>query len=179
MKVVAKKLKEKKRNEIEEIKEIATIYPIVHVVVNSDIPNNSIQQIRNTVKGRVLFVKKSLFQHKYPAFKFDENYFLVLASENIQKSIESTEFPDYLKTGEVSTETVVIPAGVVKDEGMAELLTETVMQGGNTVLLKDEVVCKEGEIVNEKGARILRKLKRRLGKSTLKVIAVKELEALD
>lgn len=175
MKVIAKKLKEKKLNEIDRVKEIAASCPLVHVVVNSDIPSQSIQHIRNTVKGRVVFVKKALFQREYPAFRFDENYFLVLAAENIQKSLEEATFPDYIEAGGVATQRIAVPEGVVENRRLAGLLDGAVIRGTNAVLPKEFVVCSEGDVVNKKQARILRVLGKRLGVGHLKVLAVKEL----
>lgn len=179
MKAIAKKLKEKKRSEVDKIKEIAATYPVVHVVLNSDIPNKAIQQIRGDVRGRVVFVKKSMFQREYPAFQFSENYFLVLAAGNIQEALEATAFPDYIEAGGVAAQHVAVPAGVVKNERLAELLDETVMQGANTILLKEFVVCNEGDVVGEKQAKILRVLGKRLREGRLKVLAVRELADSD
>ncbi|KAI4291618.1 mRNA turnover protein 4 [Pancytospora philotis] len=173
MKVVAKKQKEKQRSDVDKIKELLAEYPVLHVVLNADIPNVSIQALRGAIEGKVLFVKKAIFQREYPSFSIGDNFFLIFAKENLSSTIEGMAYPDYLKEGESATERVVVPAGVVRSARVASLIGNTIKQGGNTVLLEEAVVCEEGAAVDEKQVQILKALGRRMGSSTLKVLDVK------
>lgn len=174
MKIPSKKLKEKKLSDLEKAAEYAEKYPIIHVVQNSDMPNEAIQAIRKEIEGRVLFVKKSLFQRKYPAFNFEENYFLVFAAENVSDRLMAVAYPDFAREGETVSERVAIPAGVLRNKRVADLLEDAVPQGSNFVVANERVVCESGDCVTEEQAGLLRALGKRLGRSYVRVIAVRD-----
>lgn len=178
MKAVVKKLKQKKRSDIEKIKDTLSDYPFVHIVENSDIPNPAIQKMRTTLDGKVLFIKKAIFQKEYPCFQLTENYFLIFGKDNITQQIEAFVYPDFLQAGGSAPEHVVVPAGIVRNPRVAALLPNTVMQGGNRVLLEDFVVCEENAQITDKQAQILQAMGTRLGQSSLKVLDVKGREDL-
>lgn len=173
MKVVSKKPKEKRRGDCDRVRETAASFPVVHVVRNNDIHNLAIQKIRSDIEGHVLFVKKSMFQHEYPSFKFEGNYFLVFAKEDIREKLEGVSHRDYLQAGATASERVVVEAGVVRSARLASLLGNTIAQGGNAILQEDFVVCEENTVIDEHQAKILKALDRRLGWSLLSVLDVR------
>lgn len=174
MKTVSKKLKQKKRSDTDRATECAGQYPIIHVVQNTDMPNQVIQMIRKDVKCRILFIKKSMFQRQYPAFNFEGSYFLVFATENISDRLESITCPDFLKEGETISEKILIPAGVVRNKKVVDLLENTIPQGSNFIIENEYVVCDQGDCATEKQAKILQALNKRLGQSNIKVISVRD-----
>lgn len=174
MKVIAKKQKESRRNDFEKIETYGSTFPMIHVVQNVNLPTQSIQNIRSVVDTKVLFVRKSMLQKQYPVFNFPESYFLVFAKENISSELEKMVYPSFLHEGEIASEQIVIPAGIIKDGKLASYISDAVPHGGNFVLEKDYMVCDKDSVISGKQANILQAMGKKMGACNLKVLAVKD-----
>lgn len=174
MKVLTKKQKENRKNDIERAKEYQSRFPVVHVVENVDIPTETIQSIRNIINGKALFIKKSMFQKIFPSFSRGENYFLVFAKEDIREPLEAVEYPCFVKEGDISSERVVIPAGPVHNKKLALLLPGVAVQGTNYSMEQEYTVCEAGVIVTSEQSSMLQLLGRKTSKCHLKVLDVRD-----
>ena len=174
MKIVSKNAKDKKMSDLEKVKEYKEKYTNVYFIENTDISNVSIQSLREAIDGKVLFIKKAIFQKIYPECTHSENYFLVFGTEDIKESLENFEFASFPKIGEVVEESVLIKAGLIRNEDLIPYLNNLIIEGNNYTLTQDFQVCNGGDALNEKQASILKILGYRIGKSKLNIIDIKQ-----
>jgi len=167
-----KKTKSRKLGDVDKVSEYKSKYANVYFVENASIPNSSLQALRKGVDGKVLFIKRGMFEKSYPNVKIPGNFFLVFSNADLKEFIESFTYPDYLEESGCSPKDVVIPSGVVRKEKLAEFLPQASMQGTNLVLGEDALVCKEGEIISREKSEILRILGEKLGETHFKILNV-------
>ena len=174
MKVITKKSKESRMSDIDRAREYNECYSVVHVVENSDLPNKAIQEIRSSIDGKVLFVKKRQFQKKYPQCAYSQNFFLVFSKENVAETLGGVVYPVFAKAGDVASESVAIPAGTIKDQKLGQLVPTATQHGAVFNLAKDYAVCAEGDTLSEAQAALLQAMGRKLGTASVTVIDVLE-----
>lgn len=173
MKVVSKKLKEKKLSDVERVKEYSKAYSTAYFIKQDEIPNISLQELRKIVNGKIIFPKKSIFKKAFPEFNFDNSFFIIFTNDDLSELLTQFTFPSYLAAGETANEQVVLNAGIVRNERMAELIGETELRGAKNYLNEDRVVCEEGTAIDAKAAEILRIMGKKMGNSSLEILDVK------
>lgn len=178
MKVVSKKLKEKRRSDVDRVKEYLEMYSHVHTIQNNSLPNTVIQTIRSGVDGKLLFVKRSMLQKQYPGLRFDGSCFLLFSNENLTEKLGEFMYPDFLKAGEHIDQRIAIPAGILRNEKLVPMLDEAVPQGANSVLVNEYVVCEEGDVLTEKQAKILQILGNKFAQSNLHILSIQDSASL-
>lgn len=166
--IATKKSKEQKRSDIDKVKEYKDKYESIYFIENTDIPSNDIQNLRKAVDGKIIFVKKSIFQKIFPSCNFSENYFLIFTND--KQPIEEFKYVDYAVKGNIAPQDVIVNKGVVKKEKLLPYLKNTVIEGSNRVLVEDFMVCKENDVLNEDQAAILKILGYKFGSSKLNIL---------
>ena len=173
MKVVTKKSKTRRMSEMGRVEENKAAFSTVYFVENIDIPSTDIQALRKLLRGKVLFVKKTMFQKMYPSCDYPNNYFLVFGEEGDKKIIEDFEYPDYGKAGDKAVRPVSIKAGVVREKKLHGLLKNLATEGSNKILQESLDVCKEGDVLDSEQAQILRIRGERVVRSHMAIIDIK------
>lgn len=153
---LVKKSKENKIHALNKIADYVKKYNTVVVVENSGIQNRCLQKLRSSIDGKVVFAKKSLLQKKFPSLSYEENFFLIFTNNNELKKIESFEFCDFIKTGEMAIEDHVIPAGPVRNEKLAGMLAPIEKKGALSILKENYIVIKKGDVADEKAEQLQR-----------------------
>ncbi len=181
MKVLTKQQKEMK---IEKINSYFEKYPVLHFVENNNIPTRSIQSLRSMLKGdinanedsnkiigKIFFVRKSLLRKKFPSWNYPENFFLIFGNKDLKEIIEEFRYPAFAKPGDIASQTITIPAGIIKFKNIE--LKEARPQGSNLVLDSTYTVCNQGDILNEEQVSLLEAMGTKLGENRLRVIDIK------
>lgn len=178
---MAKPSKKSKRERIADVQKIGDHlgrYDTVVFVENTDIQNTCLQSLRSAIDGMVVVVKKTLFQREYPSVNFEQNYFVVLTTQSELEKLKAFRCSTFLKDGDVSPETVVIKAGVVRNAKLADYVKPVERNGAVTSLLQDFVVCEKGDTLQKTQAKILQIKGERLGLRTLSILGIRDSKEL-
>ncbi len=171
---ITKKEKTVKLGEIEKITEYLKTFDTIAVVENIDFQNTCIQSLRTSIEGKIIFSKKSLLQRYYPSLCFDKNYFLIFTNGSEIEKIKSFNFLTFLEAGDLVSEDIVIPAGLIKNQKLHTYLKPLDIKGANTYLTADFKVVEAGNEIDEKAATILKIKGERLVHKPIKIIEILE-----
>lgn len=168
----SRKSKAERIADVQKIKDHLAGHDTVVFVENTDIRNMCLQSLRSSIAGKVMVVKKTLFQREYPSVNFEQNYFLVLTSQSELEKLKAFKHSAFLEAGDISPETVVIKAGTVRNPKLANYVEPIERNGAVTSLLQDFVVCEKGDALEEAQARILKMKGDRLGLRSLSILGI-------
>lgn len=169
-----KKSKAEKISEVQKIGDYLSKYDTVVFVENTDIQSTCLQALRSTIDGKVVVVKKTMFQRAYSGVNFEQNYFLVLTSQSELENLRAFRHNAFLEAGDICPETVVIRAGTIGNAKLADYVKPVERKGATTLLLQDFVVCESGNALQEAQAKILRIRGDRLGSRALNILDIKD-----
>lgn len=175
---LSKKSKEDKHGKLEKTQEYLKNYNTLAIVENSDIQNQCLQKLRGWLNGKVVFVKKSLLQRKYPELAYKENFFLVFTNEEELEKLAAFEYEGFLNAGDASSANIVISAGLVRNRKLLPFLQPIENKGANSYLLEDYQVISEGQIATNETAEILKIRGYRLAKRRLSILSTFRSNAL-
>ena len=167
-----------KREEVEQIKELATSHELIGLVDIYGIPAKQFQQIRRNLHGKavVKVARNTLVGHAFNELgghfldlneKVTEHSALIFASGNpfkLYKSLEQTKTRRSAKAGEIAPEDIVVPAGPTSFKPgpiVGELNSAGIpaaIDGGKVKIKETKTVVKAGQAVNAKQAEVLVKL---------------------
>lgn len=170
----AKKSKAEKIGGVQKIADCLYKYGTVAFVENADIQNTCLQALRSAIGGKVVVVKKAIFQRAYPSVNFEQNYFLVLTAQSELEKLKAFKHNTFLEAGDICPETVVVRAGVIRNAKLADYVKPIERKGANTLLLQDFVICESGDVLQESQAKILKIMGNRLGSRTLNILGIKD-----
>lgn len=167
-----------KREEVEQIKELASSHELIGLVDIYGIPAKQFQQIRRNLHGDAIVkvARNTLVAHAFKELggqfehlneKVTEHSALIFAAGNpfkLYKSLEQTKTKRAAKAGEVTPEDIVVPAGpthfkpgpIVGELNSAGI--PAAIDGGKVKIKTTKTVVKAGEAVNAKQADVLIKL---------------------
>lgn len=171
-------LPEWKREEVEQIKELASSHELIGLVDIYGIPAKQFQQIRRNLHGNavVKVARNTLVAHAFNDLggqfidlneKVTEHSALIFASGNpfkLFKSLEQTKTRRAAKAGEITPEDIVVPEGPTSFKPgpiVGELNSAGIpaaIDGGKVKIKQTKTVVKAGEAVSAKQADVLSKL---------------------
>ena len=171
-------LPEWKREEVEQIKELASSHELIGLVDIYGIPAKQFQQIRRNLHGNavVKVARNTLVAHAFNELggqfidlneKVTEHSALIFASGNpfkLFKSLEQTKTRRAAKAGEITPEDIVVsegptsfkPGPIVGELNSAGI--PAAIDGGKVKIKQTKTVVKAGEAVSAKQADVLSKL---------------------
>ena len=167
-----------KREEVEQIKDLADKYTLVGLVDVYGIPARQFQQIRRNLRSNavVKVARNTLVEHSMNELgghfidlngKVSEHSALIFANGNpfkLFKSLEQTKTKRSAKAGEITPEDIVVPAGpttfkpgpIVGELQQAGI--PAAIDGGKVKIKETKTVVKAGQAINKKQADVLSKL---------------------
>lgn len=175
---IGKKEKTVKLGEIEKITEYLEKYDTVAVVENTEIQTACIQALRTSLDGKVVFTKKSNLQRTYPSLCYDQSFFLVFINSSEIEKIKTFNFVSFLEAGDMVSEDVIIPAGLIKNTKLHQFLKPLENKGANTYLKADFTVARAGEPLDEKAAKILKIQGERLIQKPINILDIIEAKSI-
>lgn len=178
MSKIQKKDKTARGDECSKIKNYLEQFDTVVVVKNTEIQNVCLQTLRSSINGKVVFVKKSLLQKKFPTLCYEQNFFLIFTNISEIEKIKSFNYVGFLEEGDVVSEDITIPAGLIKNDKLHKYLKPLEQKGANTYLLKDFTVVKAGETIDEKASTILKIKGDRLAHKPIVIIDIIESKSI-
>jgi len=167
-----------KREEVEQIKELANSHELIGLVDIYGIPAKQFQQIRRNLHGNavVKVARNTLVAHAFNELgghfldlnnKVSEHSALIFAAGNpfkLYKSLEQTKTQRSAKAGETTPVDIVVPAGPTSFKPgpiVGELNSAGIpaaIDGGKVKIKETKTVVKAGQVVNAKQADVLVKL---------------------
>ncbi|RLE43507.1 50S ribosomal protein L10 [Candidatus Woesearchaeota archaeon] len=188
---------EYKKRIVKELVELLESYPTVGVVDLMYLPASQLKRIRNVLRGKVLIkvAKKRLIglaldalSRKKKGIDKLKDYLqgicaLVFSTENpfvLYKLIQKNKSKAPAKAGQIAPNDIIVKAGptpftpgpIIGELGALGIKTK--VEGGKVNIVEDKVVVKEGEVISEKVAEILKRLGIEPMEIGLNVIAVYE-----
>lgn len=170
---LVKKTKEAKVNDIKKCEQYLEKYDTVVFIENNDIQNTCLQSLRSLISGKIMVLKKTLFQRMFLNVSFSQQYFVVFVDKSEVEKLKTFEYKSYIEPGEVATETVIIKSDVVRNKKLIDYLKPLESQGANTLLTEDFVVCEKGDEVDSKQASILKILGNRIVSRPLNILEIR------
>jgi len=171
-----------KKNKVEEIKKLLTEYPVIGIVDLTNLPSAQFQKIRHSLRDSVLItmtrarlMKIAIDQLKDKKKNIDElnkimtgmSALLLTKTDafKLSKSLSRSKSKAPAKPGQKAPNNIVIPAGptpftpgpVMGELGQLDIKT-TVIDGKITVK-EDKLLVKTDEVISDKVASLLSKLK--------------------
>ncbi|HJJ32527.1 MAG TPA: 50S ribosomal protein L10 [Methanocorpusculum sp.] len=171
-------LPEWKREEVEQIKQLAQEYNLVGLVNIYGIPAKQFQQIRRNLHGSatVKVARNTLLNHAFTELggnfaelneKVSEHSALIFANGNpfkLYKNLVQNSTKRVAKAGEIAPEDIVVPAGPTSFKPgpiVGELSSAGIpagIDGGKVKIKETKTVVKAGQPINQKLADALAKL---------------------
>ncbi len=171
-------LPEWKREEVEQIKQLAQEYNLVGLVNIYGIPAKQFQQIRRNLHGSatVKVARNTLLNHAFTELggnfaelneKVNEHTALIFANGNpfkLYKNLVQNSTKRVAKAGEIAPEDIVVPAGPTSFKPgpiVGELSSAGIpagIDGGKVKIKETKTVVKAGQPINQKLADALAKL---------------------
>ena len=176
---------EKKAKQVEELKQLMKKYKVFGIIDIHGIPAQVFKDIKKKIPGIVKVMKKVVIERAVDVKGIDFGTMpaVVLTNEDpFELSILFMEnkVPIYAKAGQVAEEDIVIhagptpfPPGPMVSE-FNKLGIKVRPQAGKLVILKDTVLVKKGEVINEDVASMLKKLDIKPFKIGLKLVSACE-----
>ncbi|HJJ95125.1 MAG TPA: 50S ribosomal protein L10 [Methanocorpusculum sp.] len=167
-----------KREEVEQIKQLAQEYNLVGLVNIYGIPAKQFQQIRRNLHGSatVKVARNTLLNHAFTELggnfaelneKVSEHSALIFANGNpfkLYKNLVQNSTKRVAKAGEIAPEDIVVPAGPTSFKPgpiVGELSSAGIpagIDGGKVKIKETKTVVKAGQPINQKLADALAKL---------------------
>jgi large subunit ribosomal protein L10 len=167
-----------KKDEVEEIKELISKYPIIGVVGIGGIPAKQLQKMRRDLKDKAVLkvsrntlMKRALDQSSDDVKEMDKyvdvQTALIFTEQNpfkLFKSLEQSKSPSPIKAGTIAPRDIIVEAGetsfppgpILGDMQAAGI--PAAIDGGKVVIRETKAVAKEGEAVSQKLAAMLTRL---------------------
>jgi large subunit ribosomal protein L10 len=167
-----------KKEEVEDIKNLVTSYPLLGVVGIGGIPAKQLQAMRRSLKdvavlkvSRNTLIKRALDESSDDIKKMDDyvevQTALIFTEENpfkLYKLLEKSKSPSPIKGGMVTPNDIVVEAGptsfppgpILGDMQAAGI--PAAIDGGKVVIKETKAVAKAGEVVSQKLAAMLTRL---------------------
>lgn len=184
-----------KKEKVKELTKLIDSSDVVALVEMSKLPASQLQHIREKLRGRadILMSKKSLMNLALEASskkgikemtKFLDVMpaFLITTMDPFELSvtIDKEKVPSAPRKGDIAPEDIVVKAGptpfapgpIIAE--LSELGLKTKVDAGKLAVIRDTVVAKEGDEINDKLAAILKRLEIKPMKVGLKLVAVCE-----
>ncbi len=178
--IKAVKVKEEKRREVEDIKNLIKNYKVVAIADVTNLPAFNYMKIKTSLRGKVIikYTKKRLIKIAVSELNDKE---LNILNENLNgipvlmftneepfklyQILKKNKSPASAKQGDISPKDIVIPAGAT-DFTPGPMIGEfgamgikTSVEGGKIVIKNDKLLVKAGEEINFKQAELMGKLK--------------------
>ncbi|EPZ36577.1 hypothetical protein O9G_001561 [Rozella allomycis CSF55] len=179
-----KKGNDNKINLIEEVRKCIDEYPIIYLIKVKNMRNQYLKEVRTDWKGSRFFFGKNRVMAKALGTTEDEaihenlhilankltgDVGLLFSStkpEEAKNYFEGKTETDYARTGQIATETVVLPSGPVLIAGDAfphsmepqlkSLGVTSSLKNGVVINECDYTICKEGDVLTSSQARLLK-----------------------
>jgi large subunit ribosomal protein L10 len=186
---------ERKTKDLEKLKKMVKEYPVISLIELHKLPSSQLHAIKKelradaTVKmskkriARIAFKeskRKDLeklieYDVKKPAFIFSE-----ASPFRLFKLVERKKSPAYAKEGDIATKDIVIPEGPTKlmaGPAIGDLQRAKIpakVQDGKIHVIKDTRVAKQGDVITEQTANLLKKLDIQAGEIGIYMVAAWE-----
>lgn len=174
---IEKKSKDQKLLNLDKIPNYISKHPYMCLVENTDINSTLLRKMRSELEDlEIIFVKKNFLIKKYSLNGIKDiknNFFLVFTDSKGIEKLKSYKYEAYLDTGDVSNKEVVVEKGQIKNKLLGDLLP-TITEKNIVFLEDDYLVCKVGDVVDEKICGILKCLRHKLKEEPKKIIKIYE-----
>lgn len=171
---------EKKKKEVERIKQLMLKYRVISVGDIRSLPSKQFQTIRSKLKEKVVIIvtKKRLIEKAIESFKekdlkslhkYLEGSMPVLLFTNedpfkLYKLLKKSKSRVAAKSGQIAPNDLIVNAGptnfppgpIIGELGQVGILAS--VEAGKVAIKKDTVLVKEGHVINDKQASVLAKL---------------------
>jgi large subunit ribosomal protein L10 len=173
-------VKEEKKQQVEEIKELTEKYPVIGILDLYKMPSRQLQMIRKNLRGEsvIKMWKKSLIKRAIDKIEGKENIdklfefdikepALIFTNSNpfkIYKTLKQNKSRGYAKANDIAPKDIEIKAGptnLMAGPAIGELQRikiPAMIKEGKIHVRKDTTVVKEGETITEQIANVLKKL---------------------
>ena len=179
---------EKKAKEVKELVGLMKNYKVVGVLDVHGIPNSPFKKIKKKIPGIIKVMKKTVISRALEevgikGLKFGKVPAIILTNNDpfdISKELTENQIQIYAKPGQTANEDIIIksgptpfPPGPMVTE-FNKLGIKVRPQAGKLVILKDTILVKKGEVIDEDVASILRKLNIKPMKVMIKIVSAYE-----
>jgi mRNA turnover protein 4 len=171
---------ESKQKLVDNIRSAVDNYARIFVFKPENMRNKTLKDVREKWKHSKFFIGKNRVIAKALGNTEEEEYnenlhkisaimrgevgllFTNEKTEDVLEEFQNLSSPDYARTGGICAEDLVLPEGPLPDFSHAiepqlrALGLPTTLKKGIVTLLKEHVVCKEGDILTSEQARILK-----------------------
>lgn len=172
---LAKKTKQQKTDDLERCNEYLSKYDTVIFIENNSMLNTCFKALRELlVSGKIMVVKKSLFQRMFSEINFQQDYFLAFVNEEEINKIKEFQYKAFMEAGDIAPETHIIKSGKINPPKLIDYLSPIENEGANSILLEDFTVCEKDDKISAKQAEILKILGKRLIFKPLNVLDIKK-----
>lgn len=179
-----------KKYMVSEVKKILKEYKIVGILSLKNLPSAQLQSIRGQIRNnaKILTAKKSVIKHALESTKLKdlEKYLsdipaLILTNVGafqLAKLIDEKKVPAYAKIGQICPRDIVVEAGMTQFmagpmiSDFAGVGIKTKVTEGKIEIIKDTTICKEGGVIDEKLANIMKKIGIKASEVGLTIVAV-------
>jgi len=190
----AAKIPQWKIDKVKELTEDIKKYSVVGVLTLKSLPSSQYQSIRKSLigKAKIIVSKKTIIKRalKNVGGKLLElsDYVseipaLILTNLDafkLNRLIEKNQVPAFAKPGEVAPEDIIVKAGptqftpgpMIGELAMAGIKTK--VENGKLTVIKDTIIAKKGDVIDETKAKIMKKLDKKPMKVGLTLKAVSE-----
>ncbi|WP_340820785.1 50S ribosomal protein L10 [Methanolobus sp. WCC4] len=167
-----------KKDEVEEIKDLISKYPIIGVVGIGGIPAKQLQKMRRDLKDKAVLkvarntlMKRALDQSSDDVKEMDKyidvQTALIFTEQNpfkLFKTLEKSKSPSPIKAGTIAPRDIIVekgetsfPPGPILGD-MQQAGIPAAIDGGKVVIKETKAVANEGEAVSQKLAAMLTRL---------------------
>lgn len=169
-----------KEHLIEKVRDCVEQYKHLYIFTVENMRNNHLKQIRTDwVDSRIFMGKNKVMAcalGKSPSEEIADNLHMVSeclvgevgilftnrSAEEVKQAFATKSLSDFPRGGTEATKEYIIPEGRLAqfpnqmDTHLRSLGLPTALTGGKLVMLKEHVVCKEGQVLTVEQARILK-----------------------
>lgn len=173
-------VKEEKKQQVEEIKELFKKYPVIGILDLYKMPSRQLQKIKKNLRGEsvIKMWKKSLIKlaineikdkkNITKIFEFDiKEPALIFTNSNpfkIYKTLKKSKSQGYAKTNDIAPDDILIRAGptnLMAGPAIGELQRVKIpamIKEGKIHVRQDATIVKKGDLITEQVANVLKKL---------------------
>ena len=173
-------VKEEKKQQVEEMKELFKKYSVIGILDLYKMPSRQLQAIKKNVREEsvIKMWKKSLIKRAIDDIKDKENIHKILEFDTkepaliftnsnpfkIYKTLKKSKSWGYAKTNDISPKDIIIKAGPTKlmaGPAIGELQRVKIpamIKEGKIHVRQDATIVKEGDVISEQVANVLKKL---------------------
>ncbi|KAM0675688.1 mRNA turnover and ribosome assembly protein [Gurleya vavrai] len=193
--VQKKKNSEIKDKTIQQIDTFTSKFKHLIIATSNNLRSQFIHDLRSQLTdSKILFGKKKILAKALESKlkkvklieKFDSNTFLIFTNDLKIIDKLNGSVKGFLRSGDTTEEEIVLEAGIIKinevdcsvdmDSRFRNCGVSCYVKNGKVIIDSDFTVCKKGEVLSDKKAKLLRFLGHKLGVLRIKVLEIMSID---